>query len=260
MNGSKHPLSAAGHLAIDDGGSGGIPVLFVHSFAGNTSHWNDQLAHLRAQRRAVALDLSGHGASKPPPANTKYSIRLLAKDIETVTRLLKLERFVLVGHSMGAAVATIFAAAHPDRLAGLVLVDPPFAPGAVPKEQITQILGALKVNPFAVTEEYWKTQLLGSSSPAIKARLLHDLHTLTRAAVIELTSDIFTFDVAKELARYPGPKLSIVTPQNDAPLSLHNAVPNVSHVTVNGTGHWIHLDKPAEFDAILDDFLQKLAA
>ena len=54
------------------------------------------------------------------------------------------------------------------------------------------------------------------------------------------------------LRRYAGPKFAIVTPRNDAPLSLHNAVPGVEHVVVTGTGHWIHLDKPDEFNEALD--------
>src|SRR5688572_7504733 len=47
----------AGRIYIDDGGEGGgLPVVFAHSYAGNTTHWAAQLAHLRASRRAVAFD------------------------------------------------------------------------------------------------------------------------------------------------------------------------------------------------------------
>jgi pimeloyl-ACP methyl ester carboxylesterase len=56
----------AGSLHVDEGGTGGLPVVFVHSFSGSTVHWSEQLAHLRSERRAVALDLRGHGQSDPP--------------------------------------------------------------------------------------------------------------------------------------------------------------------------------------------------
>jgi pimeloyl-ACP methyl ester carboxylesterase len=184
---------------------------------------------------------------------------MLVKDIEAAFRILKLERFVLVGHSMGAAVAAGYAGAHPDSVAGLLLVDPPPAPGAVPPEQIAQIVSSLKVNPYAVVEEYWKSQLLRGSSREVETRLLKDLHTVKRAAVVELTADLFQHDITQDLKRYPGPKQTVVTPHNDAPLSLHNAVAGVSHVTVPGTGHWIHLDKPAEMNRILDDFLARVS-
>uniref|UniRef100_UPI003083F334 alpha/beta fold hydrolase n=1 Tax=Myxococcus vastator TaxID=2709664 RepID=UPI003083F334 len=59
-------MGAKGLLNVDDGGVGGLPVVFVHSSAGNTTHWAAQLSHLRKRQRAVALDLRGHGKSELP--------------------------------------------------------------------------------------------------------------------------------------------------------------------------------------------------
>ncbi len=113
----------AGALAVDDGGSGGLPVVFVHSLAGNSTHWTAQLEHLRPSRRVVALDLRGHGRSEPP-RDSNYTIAAIAGDIAAVVDTLRLDRFVLVGHSMGGGVALTYAGNHPDRVAGLALLDP----------------------------------------------------------------------------------------------------------------------------------------
>jgi pimeloyl-ACP methyl ester carboxylesterase len=69
----KQVAGPSGSLHVDDGGSGGIPVVFVHSFAGSTEHWSAQLAHLRKTRRAVALDLHGHGQSARRATETMRS-------------------------------------------------------------------------------------------------------------------------------------------------------------------------------------------
>ncbi|HEX3142240.1 MAG TPA: alpha/beta hydrolase, partial [Rhizobacter sp.] len=114
----------AGQLAVDGGGSGGLPVLFVHSFAGSTQHWQPQLQHLRSSRRAVAMDLRGNGHSDPP-RNNDYAITGFADDIAAVADGLGLQRFVLVGHSMGGSAAAAYARQHPDRVAGLALVATP---------------------------------------------------------------------------------------------------------------------------------------
>lgn len=106
----------AGKLYVDDGGSGGVPVVFIHSFAGDTTHWMAQLEHLRKTRRAIALDLRGHGQSQPP-VDLDYSIDGLAADVTSVADALKLERFVLVGHSMGGPTAIAYAAANPSKVA-----------------------------------------------------------------------------------------------------------------------------------------------
>jgi pimeloyl-ACP methyl ester carboxylesterase len=129
----------AGTLHVDDVGSDGMPVVFVHSYSGSSKHWADQLDHLRSSRRALALDLRGHGSSTTPP-NDDYSIESLAEDIEAAVDSLDLKRFVLVGHSLGAAAAIAFAGRQPGRVAGLVLIG---APGRLPAEQARQIQESL---------------------------------------------------------------------------------------------------------------------
>ena len=72
----------------------------------------------------VAVDLRGHGRSEAPAAGD-YAVESLAADIAAVVDALGLGRFVLVGHSMGGAAALAYADAHPERVAGLVLVGTP---------------------------------------------------------------------------------------------------------------------------------------
>ncbi|MEZ0309083.1 MAG: alpha/beta fold hydrolase, partial [Ramlibacter sp.] len=141
----------AGEIFVDDGGSGGLVVLFVHSFAGDARHWRAQLQHVRLRRRAIAIDLRGHGRSDAP-ASGDYSVPALAEDIAAVTDALGLKRFVLVGHSMGGAAATAYAGKHPDRLAGLVLAG---TPGRAAHEQAQQIMGSLKADYDKVMAGYW---------------------------------------------------------------------------------------------------------
>ncbi len=253
-------------LAIDDGGvkQGGksgqganIPVLFLHSFAGDTTHWAPQLAHLRRDRRAVAFDFSGHGASRLARAR-EYSIRTLILDVETVVDACHLDEFILVGHSMGAAVAAGFAASHPENVVGLLLVDPPPVPGALPAAQVRLIVAAVAADPYGFVEQYWNTQLLVNSSVAVKEKLLQGLRRLPRDVLVQLTTDLFHYDPVPLLSHYSGPTLAVVTPENDTSASLHKAVPDIDHVVVPGTGHWIHLDKPAELTRILDEFIARV--
>jgi pimeloyl-ACP methyl ester carboxylesterase len=243
-------------LATESRGSGGLPVLFAHSFAGDLTHWSSALEHLKPQRRAVAFDFSGHGRS--PGAIGRYSYDELAKDISEVANSQQLEQFVLVGHSMGAAVAAQYAASHPARVKALVLVDPPPAPGAIPADQIRQIHASLDHDPYAVVEQFWNQQMFIDSHDNVKHRLLASLKKMPRNAVSELTKEAFAVDASQGLRRYPGPRFAIVTPRNNAPLSLHHAVPGVAFTVVEGTGHWIHLDKPDEFNKTLDGLLKQV--
>ena len=69
----------AGSLAADDGGTGAPAVVLVHSLGGSGEHWRAQLARLRRHRRAVALDLRGHGGSEVP-ADGDYGIEAMAEE------------------------------------------------------------------------------------------------------------------------------------------------------------------------------------
>lgn len=242
----------AGAIALDDGGSGGLPVVFVHSLAGNSTQWSKQLEHLRRTRRAVALDLRGHGRSEPPK-DDDYTIAAMAGDIAAVVDTPGLDRFVLVGHSLGGGVALAYAGAHPDRVAGLVLVDPIGDGKQIPPAEAKAFLAGFESSYDSTSQGYW-TSITGPDS-AIRKRLLADLKATPRGAVIQGLRDMLQFDPDPALARYSGPKLSIVTPHNDMPFSLHRLGEGFPHRIVEGTGHWIQLDKPDDFNRILDEFL-----
>jgi|1186.fasta_scaffold18966_2 pimeloyl-ACP methyl ester carboxylesterase len=242
----------AGTLALDDGGQGGVPVVLAHSLAGTSGHWSRQLQHLRSSRRAVAFDFRAHGASEPA-RNHDYSISGLAGDLAAVVDGLGVRRFVLVGHSLGGGVALTYAGAHADRVAGLLLLDPIGDGTQIPAEQADSFLQTLKADYDSVIRGYW-SQIAGSNA-AVKDRLLADLRVTPREAVEQLFREVMRFDPRPPLAGYRGPILSVVTPNNDEPFSLHRVGKGFAHRVVTHTGHWIQLDKPEVFNHLLDEFL-----
>ncbi len=120
------PRSITGSSGLDlnllEWSTEGVPLLLLHGF-GNEAHiWDDFAPSVAPYYRTLALDHRGHGASAWDP-DGNYGYETLADDVEAVTAALEIDRFVLVGHSLGGRVSTFFAGRHPDRLAGLVLVD-----------------------------------------------------------------------------------------------------------------------------------------
>ena len=100
----------------------GVPLLMLHGF-GNEAHiWDAFAPHVAPHYRTLALDQRGHGRSDWDPEG-RYDPGSMCEDLEKITEALGLDRLVLVGHSMGGRVATLFAGRHPERMAGLVLVD-----------------------------------------------------------------------------------------------------------------------------------------
>jgi pimeloyl-ACP methyl ester carboxylesterase len=243
----------AGSLQVDDGGRGGTPVLFVHSLAGTIGHWSDALERSRAHRRAIAFDLRGHGGSARLSDPAAFGMDSLARDVEAVVDATGLERVALVGHSLGGGVALSYAGAQPDRVERLLLLDPIGDGTRIPQVQVQPFLDRLESDQYTTTiESYWAT--ISGPDPAVQERLLRDLRATPRETVLGGFRATIQFDPAAALARYRGPTLAVVTPANDAPFSLHR-VGNLPHRLVEGTGHWIQLDRPQEFGGILARFL-----
>jgi pimeloyl-ACP methyl ester carboxylesterase len=240
----------AGALHVDDGGAGGITVVLVHGYGGDTEQWSAQLRHLRASRRAVALDLRSHGKSDPP-ATPDYSAESLAADIGAVVDSLGLVRFVLVGHSMGGAAAIAYAGAHPERVAGLVMVG---APGRTPPERGRQMLAQIEANYDSVTAWYWN-QLLADAQPGVREKVLGRMQSVPREPSLAIFRALTEFDPLPSLARYPGPKLAIVASRENTPNDLQNQVRNLPSHTIAPASHWVHMDQPAEFNKVLDQFI-----
>jgi len=112
----------------DEGNPAGQVVVLVHGFAASVHAWRPWIDRLGTDYRFIAIDLPGHGLTEAPEtyrASQDGNVAL----VQALADMLKLDRFVLGGNSMGGGVALNYALAHPDRLDGLVLVDAAGWPG-----------------------------------------------------------------------------------------------------------------------------------
>ncbi|TMI75403.1 MAG: alpha/beta hydrolase [Bacteroidetes bacterium] len=245
----------AGHLYVDDGGRGSkLPILFVHSFGGNTQHWQNQLEYYRKNRRAIAFDLRGHGRSAAPE-NNNYSVEALAKDIATVVDSLNLDRFILVGHSMGGSAAIAYAGKHPEKVAGLVITG---TPGKSPASVSKPIISSLESEKYDAVMSQYMDQLLKDAKPETDKLEREGMNHVSKEASISIIKSVFNYNPVPDLHRYPGPELIISRSGDEQPNSLHSEFPTIPYRTVEGTSHWIQLDKPAEFNRLLDEFLRRV--
>lgn len=248
----------AGNLHVRDGGSmetGALPVLFLHSLAGNGGQWALQLDHLR-RRRAIALDFRGHGDSDPAE-NGDYSIPGLVGDVEATADQLGLRRFVLAGHSLGASVAIEYAGRHPERVAGLLLADPSGDTTQIPREQVESFVASLREDPLGELGTYYRQLVLGGDRDAGRW-VLEDLQDTHDEAIHLGFEHGMSYNPLPALERYPGPRLSIISDMNSLPYSLHRLVPGLPTRLMHGTGHWLMMDRPEVFNHLLEEFLDSV--
>ena len=247
----------AGRLSVDDGGRGGLPVLFVHGNGSNKSQWAEQLSHLRATRRAAAFDLRGMGQSAPS-ADGDYSVEAFGADVAAVADAMKLSGFVLVGHSFGGAVTCAYAGRHPERLAGLVFADVAGDLSGTPADRIEGLKRGLAPDNYAQFTDAWFDGILAGSTDRTRAAVLASLHATPREVFTGATLGLYSFPLKDALARYSGPRLSIASYLAENPLVIHRAIEGIPARVIGGASHWLMMDRPEEFDRILDEFLATL--
>ena len=149
------------------------PIVCVHGYTGSADAFNALARHLQDRFHILALDVRGHGESAWSSTGA-YRYEDQASDLAEFARRLELDKFVLIGTSMGGIIAMTYAAHHAARLTGLVIND--IGPEAeAGTQRITQMVGS-RPDEFATLEEAMAYRR--SASPILAARSAEDQHEL----------------------------------------------------------------------------------
>jgi 4,5:9,10-diseco-3-hydroxy-5,9,17-trioxoandrosta-1(10),2-diene-4-oate hydrolase len=239
----------------------GPVVLLVHGFAASTFDWEEAvLPRLATHYRTIALDLFGMGFSERDNC-FRYGFDLWAKQIGDTLDALGIDRVVLVGHSLGGAAATLFAAGHPERVERLILIST-LAPAGLRETPWWFFLGVLPgVGEFAVAQVEYLSPPGFSTAHYDRDRRIYRL-TGTRHAIIRYIRG--GVDFPRLMASYPKIKaptliLHCTTDPVNPYSTITRVVPllqNVRVVTTEDGGHWLYASKPDWLITQIDAFLQ----
>lgn len=229
-------------------GNGPKTILFIHGWTCDETSWSEQVPAFEKEYRVVTIDLPGHGKSEFPK-DKPLSLDVFARAVEAVREEVKAEKVVLVGHSMGAAVIGQYAVKFPQRVAGLVAVDGGLVFGGPSRGGNAD---GFKGEAGLRQRETMVNGMLTTASPAIqekvKKMMLKDAPERTAVEAMAAMSG------PKESGGpFDFPALGVYAGKRNrtAPTSL----PSTKIVEMEGVGHFLMLEKPAEFNKLLSDFL-----
>ena len=232
------------------------PVIFVHCDAGRATQWRHAVAHVEKSRGSVTFDRRSHGDSAFP-ASGDFAYDKSCEDIDAIADTLGFEKFVLVGHSGGGALAYTYAATRRAHVAGLLLVDPNGDAGVMSEEQWQQQLTAMRGEHFAeAADEYYRS--IAGSDADIVDEVLRDLRATDQRTIVGTLEAAHTFRPADLADVYTGPRLSLVQPAFDTPLAIHRQGVGFPHTTFESARHWMQLAAPTRFHYFLDQFLSEV--
>jgi sigma-B regulation protein RsbQ len=241
------------HIEYRVYGSGDPAVVLVHGWACDENYWHAQLDALKVHYTVVTLDLAGHGASG---ANrTDWSVANYAHDVAAVASQLPNRQLVLVGHSMGAAVALAATPLIGARVIGVVAVealrsvgDPPLAPREIER----------RVAPFDADFVGATRNLVSSSlfergaDAALVQKVAYSMSLRPPAVAVPSLRSLLAMDLAGLLPTIHVPVYAInsdLLPTDAA--RIRRSLPDFHLDVLQHTGHFLMLEDPARFNTLL---------
>ena len=270
------------HITTNDGiklyyeeAGAGLPLVFVHEFAGDARSHEAQLRYFSRRYRCVAFNARGYPPSDVPEDPAKYSQARARDDIRAVATALGLDRPNVVGISMGAFATLHYGLAYPDEARSLVVTGCGYGAEPARREQFQRESEAAAVRfatePIAQAAERYA---LGTTRVQFQNkdprgwdefRSMLAEHSaigssLTLRGVQKQRPSLY--DLTDSLKQMTLPVL-LITGDEDEPcleptLMLKRMIPTSALVVLPRTGHAVNLEEPALFHQFLDDFFHQV--
>jgi pimeloyl-ACP methyl ester carboxylesterase len=240
-------------------GNGSNTVVFIHGWAGSTDVWRLQVPALAGKARLLLIDLPGHGKSDKP--QTAYTMEFFARAVGAVLTDTKVDKAVLAGFSMGTPVICRFYRQFPDKVQALVAVDGSLRGFDTTDEQREQFIGPYRGQEYRERA----TKFIGAMFPnpgteALRDRVLEDVRNTPQHVLVSAFEGMFD-KAAWEPEKITVPLLVVNAKSpfwtEDYESYVRKLQSKADYHMIEGTGHFLMLERPAEFNAMLVGFLQK---
>jgi pimeloyl-ACP methyl ester carboxylesterase len=245
-------------------GTGDEAVVFIHGWTCDATFWKMQ-APVYEKRRSLLIDLPGHGLSDKP--EVPYTMELFARAVDAVTADAKVRKATLVGHSMGTPVAVQFLRMHPEKVAGLVIVDgllagPPKDEAAREKQkaQSDQLVKAYRAPDYKTAAmRMLDFMFTKQTPPALREEIQTKMLAAPQYVMASAMEGMWAMrPVTENWSRVPA-KAMMVKRGNSAEyqdfLKAHFNL--VSYREFDGAGHFLMMEQPDTFNEMLREFLDR---
>lgn len=271
--GADDPLNMArggdGNLApvrlrvLDRGAHGSLPPrVLLHGLGGDAESWALQVPVFAAECRVVVPELRGFGRS---PRGQVHTAEAMAADVWAAMERLGIDRFDLVGHSMGGAVAQQMAVDRPDRIRRLVLADtlPSFVTDTLRKRfgYGFRLVTMSVFGPGFLSRTLAHKLYPRADQAGLRRRIIGDGDPTDRRVYLETLRALKGWTVAHRLRALQMPVLLLVAEEDYFPLAdakrFVAALPNARLRVFAGTHHFLPLEIPRQFNDVVSAFLNE---
>ncbi|HEX6043855.1 MAG TPA: alpha/beta hydrolase [Pyrinomonadaceae bacterium] len=239
------------------GGNGKDAFVLVHGWGCQLGYWKYQIPELAKRARVIALDLPGHGQSDKPQIT--YTIDHFAAAIDAVLRDAKVERAVLLGHSMGTPVARQFYRKYPAKTLAIVIVDGGLRPFGT-KELREQFLNSFRAASYKEAGAQMFNQMTPVLASGDKAPVIASMQS-TPQNVLVSAMESMNDEALYATDKINVPVLAVLAKSPFWPADteefFRSLAPDFEFHMWDGVDHFLMMEKPKEFNETVVAFVNK---
>ena len=242
-------------IAWDEAGDGAPPVVLLHGWCCDRGFLAPQQAHLAARHRSIAIDLPGHGASDAPRRD--YQAAALATDVGWLCDRLELARPIVVGHSLGGAVAVELGLSRPAQVAAVVVLDTTIGPAPATRAAWAELVAGLDGPDYraAARRAIEALYFLPTDDPERRERIVAAMTAAPQHVMRDGMAGVAAWD-SERIAGLRVPLLHVARSVGGTDHDhLRRLCPAAFTGRVVGSGHFITLEVPEQVNAMLDRFI-----
>ena len=256
--GGKVKSSDGVEIAYSVSGKGEPALIFVHGWGWDQSLWKKQIAKFSSKYKVVTLDLAGHGESGKK--RKSFTIKAFSDDVVSVVNKLKLNKVILVGHSMGGIINLEVYRQIKDKVVGIIGADTYqlFQKGENPKSA-EDYLTTFKENYLGSVREYVRTLFLESADSAFVEGMVKRMQKLPPEIGMDIFRNIYQYNSLKAATELQ-PRIIAVNGQKFKVKEAENIklLPGFTAKIIRGTGHFPMIENPERFDELLQEAINEL--
>src|ERR1051326_1959907 len=246
------------HYAVQ--GKGKHTLVLIHCWSGNLGFWREQVPALADKARLVLIDLPGHGQSDKP--HTAYTMDFLAGAVLAVMRDAQVDKATLIGHSMGTPVECRVYKQAPEHVAALVAVDGTLRRPKMAPEQAEQFIATFNAPDYRENTQKFMGTMFMPGSEAVRDRVVSEMVETPVYVMVRAMEGMFrTNQPDWDLGHVTVPVLVINAPNpmwtDEYKQYVRSLSSKTDYRSIDNVGHWLMLEKPAQFNTALIDILRK---
>jgi len=249
-------------IAYTIAGEGETTLIFIHGWSCDARYWQKQIPVFEKNYRVISLDLAGHGHSSLSRNN--YTMLSFAHDVRAIVEKERIDRAVLIGHSMGGAVIAETARLIPEKVLGIVGVDTlQNVAERPPQSVIDNMVVPFETDFTNATQNFVATMFPEGTDPQLMNWIREDMSSAPKTIALSAFRNY--------LGRYVTGEAALVFNDIEIPVISINAelwptspeenrkyIKDYQLYYIKGTGHFPMLEKPAEFDMLLKKAIHSL--